>query len=866
LDRNFAGCLVTAVLKDSAAWNQGVRPGDVLVATSATLGEGMWPKSNLVGVQSALSSRAAMADKFTLELQTPAVALVAAEKELDNRYELSIARPTGLQIQDSADGYVVVTAIAENAPVVVQYAVQVGDRVLAVDSALGDRLWPVSTTEGVISACTSRLPGQAVRMRFERPRANMVKSSTTTTPVVKSTTVSRQATSAANKMSTSGNAAAVLAKAPVNQRDLLKRCREVLRRYAEKGNEQTSVGARFMGKYAVPAIVADKVVDALASASVAIDSVTLSMIMSAYLSCRQPEDAIRIFEAAVGLPADGSTEAMTDAVINGKNGGKIVPSESALNLFTATAVLQAHALTGDIASVSRVLASLEGRSGVDVCGVKSAPWPWTGKYGSIQPDTQCYNIAIASAAKLGGEQGVDTALILLEQMNDASKTKDIVTYNTLISALTKLGRSDEAFALFEKMKRAGIRPDKFTYTSLIKLCSDDDVQELLFDMQERGVQADVVTYNSVIKSLCQDWKWTQATKLVNEMESRGISPDSMTYGLLMNGMLKAGKAGACLTLFESACASDRSVSLTENVHLYTTAITAAAVLGDHERALEFVSRMTAIGVKPNLKTLTAVMGACMSSGRFDLATQIYKRIDSPDGFAMSQGLRALCETGDVASAAAILYKLPRRTREMTGKQIMLSYKTAIEAALKENDFETARDVLSDLLKKGYIPNKAIFLSMTQSIQFESAEEEGATAAVERFTFLLFVIDSIQKRSLPVDASLYSSTLLLGNQNGGVTRRIASLLAKAKTTAQTGSKELLSSPDMDKEGLTQGWEHLQLHYDSSSESSTDSMLPPLSVRVSAREMRKVLSAEQAVTFAPRNKPRKQQRTAPPRPQQ
>jgi pentatricopeptide repeat protein len=287
---------------------------------------------------------------------------------------------------------------------------------------------------------------------------------------------------------------ALVIKPPSKQSDLLKESRKVLRRYRsdEKKSEQTTVGSRFMDNYVVPARVVDKVVDALASASANVDSVTLSMIMCAYLSCRQPKDAIRIFEAAVGLAADGSTGTMTNAVIKGKNGRTILPKESALNLYTATAVLQAHAVTGNVASISRVLACLEGRSGVDVFGVETAPWPRTGKSGSIQPDTECYNIAIAAATKLGGTQGMDTALALFEQMNTPSKTKDIDTYNTMISSLTKLGRSDEALALFVNMKQAEIKPDKFTYTSLIRVCADDIVQELLVDMQERAMRVDVV--------------------------------------------------------------------------------------------------------------------------------------------------------------------------------------------------------------------------------------------------------------------------------------------------------------------------------------------------------------------------------------
>ena len=193
----------------------------------------------------------------------------------------------------------------------------------------------------------------------------------------------------------------------------------------------------------------------------------------------------------------------------------------------------------------------------------------------------------------------------------------------MISALCNARRFDEAFGLFDRMKQSGIRPDKYTYTPLIKACTTDgDIDELLYDMQERGVKGDVITYNMMIKTLCGDRKLSDATRMVTEMESRGISPDSMTYGLLMNAMLKADKATACLTLFESACANAKTAHLTDNVYLYTTAITAASVLRNYERALELVTRMSAKGVKPNVQTLTAVVGACLSAHKPDLAVKI----------------------------------------------------------------------------------------------------------------------------------------------------------------------------------------------------------------------------------------------------
>lgn len=601
-------------------------------------------------------------------------------EEVASQYELTLTKPLGLEVKATEDGFVEVTGFTANAQKLARYAINVGDRILAIDSSLGDRMWPVSTVEGVISACTSRLPGQPIRMRFARPYAEK------DTDEVKTIAPIRASSSVAVVDSE------IAAVGSTVDTELLKRCRDVLKRYSAE--EQQKDRAKFTDKYAVRGLVADKVVDAVASASSSFDSVTLSMVMNAYLSCRQPDAAIRAFEAAVGLKADGSAGANIET-IEGKEKGALVPNEAAMNLITGSSLMRAHSMKGDSASVQRVLSALEGRSGIEVDGIETAEWPNTGLFSAVVPDTQCYNIALAAAAK-AGEEGLKAALALFDSMSEPKRAgqkpaKNLVSYNTIIGALVKMGRSEDAFAMLDRMKRSGLKPDKFTYTSLIRACvHEGDIQELLFDMKEQNVQPDVVMYNTMIRSLCDKYQWYEAKNLITEMESRGLQPDSKTYGLLMSGLLKANKPSTCLTLFETACADRRTASLTENVHLYTTAIAASSAIGNHERALDLVSRMNIAGVKPNMKTLTALMSACLSSGKADLATDVYNRIESPDGFAMLIAIRCMCAQGDLESASELLAKQLVRNATMSGKQIMDSFQTLIRTSLEMEDYSTAR--------------------------------------------------------------------------------------------------------------------------------------------------------------------------------
>ena len=92
LDGEFQGILVNSVVKGSAAWAAGVRPGDILKKTSATLGDGMWPKSTLDGVLSAVSSRRAAASSIQFEFSR-------IREAIDDQFELTLARPIGLELK-----------------------------------------------------------------------------------------------------------------------------------------------------------------------------------------------------------------------------------------------------------------------------------------------------------------------------------------------------------------------------------------------------------------------------------------------------------------------------------------------------------------------------------------------------------------------------------------------------------------------------------------------------------------------------------------------------------------------------------------------------------------------------------------------
>ena len=119
LDPNFRGIVVSSVVVGGQAWKSGVRPGDILISTSATLGDvsivswysviwwrididltlmfihftqALWPKSTLEGVRSAISSRRVASGTMVFRFQR-------SIEEVASQYELTLTKPLGLEIQ-----------------------------------------------------------------------------------------------------------------------------------------------------------------------------------------------------------------------------------------------------------------------------------------------------------------------------------------------------------------------------------------------------------------------------------------------------------------------------------------------------------------------------------------------------------------------------------------------------------------------------------------------------------------------------------------------------------------------------------------------------------------------------------------------
>ncbi len=765
---------------------------------------------------------------------------------------------------DTDDGYVTVTGISDKASEVVAKNIRVGDRVLSVESSIGGKMWDVYNTDGLTSAVTTRLPGQPVRIRFERVETIDDEAVTARLPQTENASSSKSTMTdavdgfrRAGRVAASSEAPAAQAQTVLPgsqsaaQKMLLSRSRDLLRTFIARNEVTKNLK------------VADRVIEAVVDSGAALDGRTLTLILTAYNMCNNADKTIQTFEEVFGLAGDG-----TDKEVERVHDGKLSADIAALNTFTISGLLRAHAVRGDYESALRVLAAMEGDATMSIGGKATRSWSGKGDPLNMLPDTRAYNIALAAAANRGTKEGLDAAVSIFESMPNPSlknpplgkPAKNLVTFNTMINAYAKFGHYEDAHDVFKSLKQSKLQPDRVTYTALIKTSiksgNIEKALDILDDMKWASIKPDIVSYNTIIEALCNANRLFEAKDLINEMETTRVSPDSMTYGLLMKGLLRANKPGPCLTFFESACSDERTVALTENVQLYTTAISAAAALGDHERALELVSRMNQAGVRPNKKTLTALMGACIAGRKYESAAEIFSKIKKPDSHAISVGLQALCMSGKFDAAFELINDQRSGQKTLSGKQVMSGFNNLLQSALESGEYDIARETLTSLLQAGYIPSKFTFQAMSEGLNLHRDLPRTAALVKARqqslpsegtFEFLLFVLDSLEARKLIVNAEFYSSILVLGAELGGLEMRIASILTRSRKNNSQKEVKLSSEPTDTADSRLILWEELYKNYSTLKEDLGDGVQHPLIRISSSKQFGRVLAAENAVSY-------------------
>lgn len=158
---------------------------------------------------------------------------------------------------------------------------------------------------------------------------------------------------------------------------------------------------------------------------------------------------------------------------------------------------------------------------------------------------------------------------------DRSPVKDIVLWTAMINGYVQFSRFDEAVTLFRDLQLEKVKPDRFTVVSLLTGCAQ-------LGALEQG-------------------KWIHGY-----IEENRISVDAVVGTALIEMYAKCGYIEKSVEIFNGMKQKDTAS--------WTSIICGLAMNGKTGKALDFFSKMTWAGVRPDDITFIGVLSACSHGG------------------------------------------------------------------------------------------------------------------------------------------------------------------------------------------------------------------------------------------------------------
>ncbi|GAB2291664.1 Pentatricopeptide repeat-containing protein At2g03880, mitochondrial [Dionaea muscipula] len=224
-----------------------------------------------------------------------------------------------------------------------------------------------------------------------------------------------------------------------------------------------------------------------------------------------------------------------------------------------------------------------------------------------------------------------------EQLFVKMPERNVISWTTMISAYASAKMCREALKLFVLMFREGIKPNMYTYSSVLKACDGSlSLRQLHCGLLKLGLESDVFVRSALIDVYAQWGELDDALCVFNEM----VTGDSIVWNSIIGA-------------FAQNCNGDE--------------------------ALNLFKRMKSAGFVAHQATLTSTLRACTGLGLLELGRQVHVHVLKYDRDLILDNalLDMYCKCGSLEDAKTIFSQMV--------EQDVISWSTMI-IGLAQNGF------------------------------------------------------------------------------------------------------------------------------------------------------------------------------------
>ncbi|XP_057820344.1 pentatricopeptide repeat-containing protein At4g02750 [Cryptomeria japonica] len=315
---------------------------------------------------------------------------------------------------------------------------------------------------------------------------------------------------------------------------------------------------------------------------------------------------------------------------------------------------------------------------------------------------------------------------------DQMGKRDEITWTGMIAAYAKNGVFEEALGLFYEMQKKGMKPNQFTFASVIRACpnlavlkdiheqivnngfeSDAFVGSSLVDMYgkfgnlenarevfDKIPEPDLVTWNAMVAGYARNGHLEEALDLFQKMEKRDVySWNGMIAGYAQNGLVDKA-----MDLFQRMPQRDQ-VS-------WNSVISGYAQNGQVEETLKLFDKMP----RRDVVSWNTMIAAYAQNGDIDKACELFQKMPQPDLVSWNSMITVYAQNGRIDEALELFHRI--------AKPNVVSWNAIIAGHAQSGNGQEALKLYDQMHSAGVKPDAKTFATVLSACGELAALEEG----------------------------------------------------------------------------------------------------------------------------------------------
>ncbi|KAJ4980736.1 hypothetical protein NE237_031573 [Protea cynaroides] len=202
------------------------------------------------------------------------------------------------------------------------------------------------------------------------------------------------------------------------------------------------------------------------------------------------------------------------------------------------------------------------------------------------------------------------------QLFDRMPQRDIISWNSIISAYVQNGFYWEAMMKVRELMQSGLRPDAVTIVNTLSVCETDSTVREIHCYVLRNGHESIATICNCIISVYGKCGRTEESSLVF---SRMLKPDKVAWNALISSYAQNG-------CFEESIRLLRDMNLAgfeADVITYSGIISSLSQNGQPNEAMRIFVEMLDVGLKPDVVTIASILPAISDLKHFDYCKEVH---------------------------------------------------------------------------------------------------------------------------------------------------------------------------------------------------------------------------------------------------